>query len=750
MAKANRGGGSGPARRRSSSAGHGGAKEGSSMTPEEAYLSDGSDDFLPLDGMGKNDNSSEDESAVMRQMGLEGAEHAASEEEEEEEDDDAQISSEESASGDEEPGDASSDSAEESRTAWGRRAKDFYGEGSSDESSEDEEEMQERMAEAVRVAEVEDVEGMTEADFSADARSIEALKQLLALQQKTLGSKDQQQLEPVEGKEGTEQDLLWKARLDAEVDAIMGGFSTSAEQQQQKPQGVAAGLGEEDLKQIVATAHPELHGLVKELQDALKEINSKVEPLVALAKSRKFLTKDGVSLLDAKNQLLLSYLSYLSYYIVLKAHGVPVASHPVIERLIESRLLLQKLRPIEAALKPQLERLLNDGGDKDEEQQGELVSGEEETTEGGESGAEEDATGSQTHRPPKMVFMEYTGDKVPAQTRASRELQRAAERLKKSEMVRAVREMTSDAPEEIGIERFIAAQAHRAAAREAGFLHDDKGEEDEEQFELMRRSLSKKERKGISGTRMHTWGAIASTEEWLRAFDIWIAQAAQRALFERRAAAAVGSTLEDLAVFYDQPLGGGEEGGEDELGLGSNARKKKAKGVLGQYLNAAKQAAEEAAKTRRAQAEKLIIARQQNLQHLSGRSDKDIRKQHTRTADREESDDEEFAALAGETKKKKLEKKQRMKERAEMFLPEVEEEVDGQRRITREIQTNRGLVRKRKKFDGNARVHNRMKYQQKAKKLKSIRQEMRPVEDRSYSGEASGLRPNLKRSRTLH
>lgn len=104
------------------------------------------------------------------------------------------------------------------------------------------------------------------------------------------------------------------------------------------------------------------------------------------------------------------------------------------------------------------------------------------------------------------------------------------------------------------------------------------------------------------------------------------AQAAQRALFERRAAAAVGSTLEDLAVFYDQPLGGGEEGGEDELGLGSNARKKKAKGVLGQYLNAAKQAAEEAAKTRRAQAEKLIIARQQNLQHLSGRSDKDIRK----------------------------------------------------------------------------------------------------------------------------
>ena len=62
--------------------------------------------------------------------------------------------------------------AEESRTAWGRRAKDFYGESSSGESSEDEEEMMEKMKEAVRVAEVEDVEGMTEADFGADARSL--------------------------------------------------------------------------------------------------------------------------------------------------------------------------------------------------------------------------------------------------------------------------------------------------------------------------------------------------------------------------------------------------------------------------------------------------------------------------------------------------------------------------------------------------------------------------------------------------
>ncbi|CDI76927.1 Neuroguidin, related [Eimeria praecox] len=737
MAKGKRGGSRRAAfRPRVSSAGN--EEDKKNTRSGGAHLSDSSEEFLPLSGQDKYEDSSEEENALLERAGFKGAEHEMSDEDQES-DDDAESNSEESASDENEADNASADSGEEeSRTAWGRRAKDFYGESSSDESSEDEEEMRERMEEAVRVAEVEDVEGMKEADFGTDARSIEALQQLLALQHKTLDLKDRQALQQLQGKEGTEHDLLWKANLDAEVGAILDGFSGTGEhmQQQQKPQSAAAGLSEEELKQIVATAHPELHGLLKELQDALKEINGKVEPLIALAKRKKLLTREGVSLLDAKNQLLLSYLSYLSYYIVLKAHGVPVASHPVVERLIESRLLLQKLRPIEAALKPQLERLLTDGGDSatprarpetfaavgesdDEEQQGEQLSDEASIEDGDSWAEEEDAKSGEAYKPPKMVSMEYTTDKVSAQTRASRELQRAAERLKKSELVRAVREMTSDAPEEIGIERFMAAQAHRAAAREAGFLHAGNAEEEEEQFELMRRSLSKKERK---------------------------AQAAQRALFEKRAAAAVGSTLEDLTAFYEQPLGGGEDG-EDELGLSS--KKAQSRGVLGHYLNAAKQAAEEAAKMHKAQAERLIIAREQNLQHLS-RHSKDIRKQDSSKPAREGSDDEEFAALAGAAKERTLEKKKRLKEKAEAFLPQEEEEVEGQRRITREIKANRGLVRKRRKFEGNARVHNRMKYEQKAKKLKSLRPEMRPVEDRSYLGEAAGLRPNLKRSRTLH
>lgn len=86
---------------------------------------------------------------------------------------------------------------------------------------------------------------------------------------------------------------------------------------------------------------------------------------------------------------------------------------------------------------------------------------------------------------------------VSARKRAERELQRAAARLQKSELVRSVREMAGDAPEEIGVERWLAAKAHGAAAREAGLVGASKFDQDDEELQIMKRSLSKRERKGI-------------------------------------------------------------------------------------------------------------------------------------------------------------------------------------------------------------------------------------------------------------
>ena len=83
-------------------------------------------------------------------------------------------------------------------------------------------------------------------------------------------------------------------------------------------------------------------------------IEASVEPLVKAAKDGAFATEDGVSYLDTKYLLMLSYCSSIVFYLLLKAEGRSVKDHPVIERLVEIRLYLEKLRPIDKKLQYQV------------------------------------------------------------------------------------------------------------------------------------------------------------------------------------------------------------------------------------------------------------------------------------------------------------------------------------------------------------------------------------------------------------
>ncbi len=51
-------------------------------------------------------------------------------------------------------------------------------------------------------------------------------------------------------------------------------------------------------------------------------------------------TAEGVSYLEAKNLLLLSYCTHIVFYLLLKAEGRPVRTHPVIGRLLQIRAYL--------------------------------------------------------------------------------------------------------------------------------------------------------------------------------------------------------------------------------------------------------------------------------------------------------------------------------------------------------------------------------------------------------------------------
>ncbi|KUL91335.1 hypothetical protein ZTR_01657 [Talaromyces verruculosus] len=115
-------------------------------------------------------------------------------------------------------------------------------------------------------------------------------------------------------------------------------------------------------------------------------------------------------------------------------------------------------------------------------------------------------------------------------------------------------------------------------------------------------------------------------------------------------------------------------------------------------------------------------------------------------------DDEYYDMVAARNKQKKADKKARAEEAAAAQKGERYEEVeevgpDGKRRITYQIEKNKGLAAKRNKDVRNPRVKKRKKFEQKKKKLASIRQVYKGGEGRGgYAGELTGIKKNLVKS----
>lgn len=129
--------------------------------------------------------------------------------------------------------------------------------------------------------------------------------------------------------------------------------------------------------------------------------------------------------------------------------------------------------------------------------------------------------------------------------------------------------------------------------------------------------------------------------------------------------------------------------------------------------------------------------------------DEGIRQNHAES-------NEYYDSLVANSKQKKIDKKTKADAYAEAARSGAqvfeEEQVgpDGKRRITYAIEKNKGLAPKRKKDVRNPRVKKRKKYDEKMKKLSSIRQVYKGGEGRGgYGGEATGIKTNLVKSTKL-
>ncbi len=68
--------------------------------------------------------------------------------------------------------------------------------------------------------------------------------------------------------------------------------------------------------------------------------------IMVQVKAGELATAEGLSYLEAKHLLLLSYCIHIVFYILLKAEGAPVRTHPVIGRLLQLRTYLVRPRLI--------------------------------------------------------------------------------------------------------------------------------------------------------------------------------------------------------------------------------------------------------------------------------------------------------------------------------------------------------------------------------------------------------------------
>ncbi|KAL5559942.1 hypothetical protein UlMin_036153 [Ulmus minor] len=106
---------------------------------------------------------------------------------------------------------------------------------------------------------------------------------------------------------------------------------------------------------------PQLVSVLKEMKDGLDAVRNKVEALTAKVRANQFPTAEGISYLEAKHLLLLNYCQSLVYYLLRKAKGFSIEGHPVVRSLVEIRLFLEKIRPIDKKLQYQVEKLTKVG-----------------------------------------------------------------------------------------------------------------------------------------------------------------------------------------------------------------------------------------------------------------------------------------------------------------------------------------------------------------------------------------------------
>lgn len=103
---------------------------------------------------------------------------------------------------------------------------------------------------------------------------------------------------------------------------------------------------------------PQAMQLLGEMNTNVKQVNDLVGGMLQKVKNGEMSTDNGLNYLEIKYHMLLNYLINITYIVLRKCSGQLIKNDPSIERLIEVRTILEKIRPIDSKLRYQIDKLV--------------------------------------------------------------------------------------------------------------------------------------------------------------------------------------------------------------------------------------------------------------------------------------------------------------------------------------------------------------------------------------------------------
>lgn len=193
---------------------------------------------------------------------------------------------------------------------------------------------------------------------------------------KSRGRQSQQEVEEEEREEEAEAQLIQRRLAQALQEDDFGvswveAFAKPVPKVNEAETRVVKDLAKVSVKEklkMLRKESPELLELIDDLKVKLTEMKDELEPLLQLVEQKIIPPGKGSQYLRTKYNLYLNYCSNISFYLILKARRVPVHGHPVIERLVTYRNLINKLSVVDQKLSSEIRHLLTlkDGAGKKE------------------------------------------------------------------------------------------------------------------------------------------------------------------------------------------------------------------------------------------------------------------------------------------------------------------------------------------------------------------------------------------------